>query len=54
MRYGYTMRITCPYCGFVGSLDDFNMSLADECFCPKCPEGDRRFELAWEDGDKDL
>lgn len=33
-RWGYTLRITCPSCGFVGSPDDFYMSLADECFCP--------------------
>jgi hypothetical protein len=54
MRYGYTMRITCPYCGFTGSaLDDFDMSLASECFCPRCPEGDKRFVLSDEDEEDD-
>jgi hypothetical protein len=26
--------ITCPTCGYQGSEVDFDMSLADECFCP--------------------
>jgi hypothetical protein len=28
------IRITCPTCGLVGSPEDFEMSCADECFCP--------------------
>ena len=39
------MRITCPTCGFVGTSDDFDMSLSNECFCPK---GCEWFELCYE------
>ena len=28
--------ITCPYCGFLGSDEDFSCSCADELSCPKC------------------
>jgi Zn finger protein HypA/HybF involved in hydrogenase expression len=34
--------ITCPQCGHVGDDETFEMSLADECFCPRCNE---RFEI---------
>ena len=35
--------VTCPFCGFKGGdVTDFDISLCDECFCPKCNE---RFEM---------
>jgi DNA-directed RNA polymerase subunit RPC12/RpoP len=38
-----TWIVTCPHCGHKGDSDkDFEISVADECFCPKCGE---RFEL---------
>lgn len=32
--------ITCPFCGHVGdeSEQSFDVSLADECWCPVCGE----------------
>lgn len=36
-------QVTCPQCGHTGdSTKDFEMSLCDECYCPKCNE---RFEI---------
>lgn len=39
--------LACPQCGMVGTPRMFEMSLASECFCPKCgaafvfePDGD--------------
>ena len=40
------MTITCPECGEKGDPNHFAMSLADECFCPKC---DCEFMLAHDD-----
>jgi transcription initiation factor IIE alpha subunit len=34
--------IECPFCSHKGSEDEFGLTLADECFCPKCKE---RLEL---------
>lgn len=47
-----TYTLACPHCGFEGGdVTDFNISLCDECFCPKCGE---RFELDDpEDGEDD-
>jgi hypothetical protein len=28
--------VTCPCCGHRGPLGEFDCSLADECWCPKC------------------
>lgn len=30
--------IVCPLCDYCGLFDEFEMSLADEMFCPKCDE----------------
>lgn len=34
--------IICPFCDHRGLMDEFEPSLADEYFCPKCRE---RFEV---------
>lgn len=34
MSWRDTTIIKCPTCGHEGSLNDFYMSLSDECFCP--------------------
>ena len=42
---------TCPKCGFHGSCENyFDMSCADECFCPEC---DEEFTLEYEDNEDD-
>lgn len=33
---GYWYDITCPSCALVATDKQFDMSLSDECFCPKC------------------
>ncbi len=43
-------KLTCPYCGFQGGETEFGMSLADECFCPKCGED---FLLGHDDDEDD-
>ena len=43
--------VTCPSCGFKGGdRTDFNISLCDECECPKCGE---RFELGDPEAEED-
>lgn len=31
--------ITCPGCGYRADAEEFDVSLSDECACPKCDEG---------------
>lgn len=38
--------ITCFSCMFQGGPVEFNMSLYDECFCPKCHQ---EFIIEWSD-----
>lgn len=45
------MDVTCPNCGHTGDEEEFEISLADECFCPKC-EAEFLVEQE-EDGDAD-
>ncbi len=40
--------LECPYCKYRGVVTEFEVSLADECFCPKC---DGEFLLREEDED---
>ncbi len=43
--------ITCPRCDYKADAEEFDVSLSDECFCPKCGE---YFLLELEsDGDDD-
>lgn len=30
------MEVICPNCGYASHAEQFEMSLSDECFCPKC------------------
>jgi hypothetical protein len=44
-------NLTCPYCEYVGPDTEFDVSLADECFCPKCG---REFMVCFDDeGDEE-
>lgn len=45
-------NIQCPCCGHIGdeSEDSFDMSLANECWCPVCGED---FQVWFEDEDED-
>ena len=38
-------KITCPFCGTIATEHEFQMSCADECFCPNCDE-----EFLFDDG----
>lgn len=29
-------EVTCPKCGHQGDSEEFDISLCDECCCPKC------------------
>ena len=40
------MEITCPFCGYTDREQDFDLSMADEAFCPRC---DRVFVIEWDD-----
>ena len=31
--------IECPYCGYEANASEFEVSMADEAFCPRCEEG---------------
>lgn len=43
-------EITCPVCGHSGSETEFELSDADEAWCPKCGCG---FVLEWPDDQED-
>lgn len=45
-------EITCPKCGHAGTTEEFEMSLSDECSCPKCEEF-FEVDLSGEDEDDD-
>ena len=30
--------VTCPRCGYRADAEEFDISLSDECSCPKCGE----------------
>ncbi len=43
------MTLTCPYCGAIAPIEGFQVSCADECFCPAC---NREFLLEHDDEDE--
>lgn len=43
--------LTCPFCYYRDTDDEFDVSLVGECFCPKC-DGEFILEEDEEDGDE--